>query len=133
MGTQNTPQTVNNDAQAKSTDTGKSAKVKTNENGKPVLNKNTINQAQKPSTAPVTIPSAPGTLPGMKAMEELEELQAKLEAKIKECFNLQQSVDRIATERDRMFDACKRAEGILRKQGIGFKTPNRTDLSVAAE
>lgn len=88
---------------------------KRNTNGRPVLKKNTIKQAEKPSKAPITLPSAPGILPDFN---EIDELREALEAKTAECLSEQEKFATLKRKYDRLFDKATRLRGALSKFGV---------------
>lgn len=92
-----------------------------NKNGKPILQRNTLRQAQKPSTAKITLPAMPGLLPDMDAYSRLEN---ELEQKRKECFGYQEENARLRDRVDSLAATVKRQQCALASRGD-------TDVSAA--
>lgn len=98
-----------------------SVSTKRNENGKPILNKNTIKQAEKPSSAAVTLPPVP--VPGASISNEISQLEAALKQKAAETLDLQDRLAQALIKLDRAKRIIEQQKSVLSKMGIGGNNP----------
>lgn len=90
--------------------------LKFNGNRRPLLNKNTLKQAQKPTSNPINLPAAPGILPDLGEVQRLEDELARAK---EDCFNLQRQLATLSTHlrdaRDEQAHLRKTIERLLER------------------